>query len=274
MSINPQEESNNLGAYDKLRREDYITRKIWKYTCTNCPWIPRKKVIWTPGGDREYEWVMDDPEYVRTLRISKRTGEPGYFPTHFPDRCLECKRKYRRATRMAKRVDRIYWHAIKQGGIYKKPKLITFALPSKWWDQDNLEDYTTRESEIKKLNKLLPAARLQLQSSGTLGGTYVVECTYKWIPDLENFTHPKHKYHAHVHMVAISKWIHPTKLAEYSEQLRTIGLGRISYEAVRYRKQVSEYVSKYLVKDNQTSRTWGCMRTKAEHQDSKSEKHK
>lgn len=113
---------------------------------------------------------------------------------------------------------------------------------------------------MSALNALLPRARRVLQDNGVLGGSYVLECTFKWIPDLDNFTHPQYKFHAHVHMVGIAPWIHPTKLADWCAQLIPLGLGRINYEAVKSRKRTAEYVSKYLVKDKVQCRTFGVMR--------------
>lgn len=113
---------------------------------------------------------------------------------------------------------------------------------------------------MSALNALLPKARKVLQANGVLGGSYVLECTYKWIPDLDNFTTPQYKFHAHVHMVGIAPWIQPKKLAEWCGQLMPLGLGRINYEAVKSKKRTAEYVSKYLVKDKVQCRTFGIMR--------------
>ena len=137
------------------------------------------------------------------------------------------------------------------------PKLITFALPSQWF---TWESPSSREDQMSALNALLPKARQVLQANGVLGGSYVLECTYKWIPDLDNFTTPQYKFHAHVHMVGIAPWIQPKKLAEWCGQLIPLGLGRINYEAVKSRKRTAEYVSKYLVKDKVQCRTFGIMR--------------
>lgn len=232
----------------------------WKYTCPECLFVPDKNPIIYYDEDEKLNlvWRAPDPDYITTDRISKRTGERGKMPLNFPHRCNECKRKYRRSTRMAKRIDRV-WEVAKsnkQRGL-QRPKLITFALPSEWFDETS---FRTMEEEVAKLEKLLPKARTILQSNGVRGGTYVVECTYKWMPDLENFTSPKHKYHAHVHMVAIAPFVHKLVFKEWCEQLMEIGLGRINYEAPKYRRAVSEYISKYLVKDGRTSRTFGVMR--------------
>jgi len=214
----------------------------WKYTCPNCLFVPSKELVLyddTDLGVLRGVWRAPPPDYVKTDRISKRTGERGKMPLNFPHRCLECKRKYRRSTRMAKRIDRV-WEVAKamDERTYHRPKLITFALPSEWF---TWESPKSMEDEVAKLEQLLPRAREILKSFHVQGGTYVVECTYKWIPDLENFRDKK-------------------VFKSFCEQLMPIGLGRINYEAPKYRRAVSEYISKYLVKDGRTSRTFGVMR--------------
>ena len=230
----------------------------WKYTCPKCPFVPDKVPVFTDFGKTEWkcQWNHPDPDYVRTHRISKRTGERGKRPLNLPDRCNACKARYRRATRMGKRMDRIH-DVAEDTPKCKVPKLITFALPSQWF---TWESPSSREEQLDALKALLPRARTILQDNGIRGGSYVLECTYKWTPDLENFTHPQYKFHAHVHMVAIAPWIQPAKLSEWCTQLMPIGLGRINYEAVKSRKRTAEYVSKYLVKDKVQCRTFGIMR--------------
>lgn len=230
---------------------------VWKYTCPNC-WVPDKVPIFTNFGKDRWDciWVPADPDYVRTDRISKRTGERGKKPLNLPDRCNACKARYRRASRMGKRMDRIH-DVAKDTPKCTVPKLITFALPSQWF---TWESPSSRDEQMSALNALLPKARRVLQDNGVLGGSYVLECTYKWIPDLDCFTHPQYKFHAHVHMVAIAPWIQPAKLSDWCAQLMPLGLGRINYEAVRSRRRTAEYVSKYLIKDKVTCRTFGIMR--------------
>ena len=230
---------------------------VWKYTCRDC-WVPDKVPIFTKFGKDRWDcvWVRADPDYVSTDRISKRTGERGKKPLNLPDRCNACKARYRRATRMGKRMDRIH-DVAKDTPKCTVPKLITFALPSQWF---TWESPSSRDEQMDALNALLPKARQVLQDNGVLGGSYVLECTYKWIPDLDCFTHPQYKFHAHVHMVAIAPWIQPAKLSDWCAQLMPLGLGRINYEAVRSRRRTAEYVSKYLVKDKVTCRTFGIMR--------------
>lgn len=238
--------------------------RLWKYTCKNCPFVPDKQPILY---DNEIGWIPDDPDYVRTHRISKRTGEYGKKPLHYPDRCLDCKKRYRRATRMGKRTSAIFQRAQSMHYLYKFPKLVTFAIPSQWFTWDDDENRTSRSKEIHRLNSKLPRARESLLNNGIKGGTYVVECTEKIIYDLDNFTHPQYKFHAHVHMACIGRFIQKEKFSEWCAQLVKMGLGRINYEVVKYEERLAEYVSKYLVKDGQTSRTFGIMRgqTKEQH---------
>ena len=244
--------------------EPMINKTRWKYVCRNCPFVPDKVPAFCGSYVRPLQtwrmrWIPDKPDYVRTMRISKRTGELGKRPMNLPDRCSACKAKYRRATRMGKRMDRIHALARTFKDGRKVPKLLTFALPSQYftWDSPGV---TSRENEMNSLVKLLPKARKILLDNGVLGGSYVLECTYKWLPDLDNFTHPKYKFHAHVHMVVIAPYIHYSKLSEWCTQLMPLGLGRINYEAVRNRRRTAIYVSKYLVKDKVQCRTFGIMR--------------
>ena len=243
--------------------EPMINKTRWKYVCKNCPFVPDKVPAFVGSYVRPFrtwrmKWIPDKPDYARTHRISKRTGEYGKKPLNLPDRCNACKAQYRRATRMGKRMDRIHEVAKSYKDGRKVPKLLTFALPSQWFSWDG--SLTSREDEIRALGKLLPKARAILQENGVEGGSYVLECTYKWVPDLDNFVRPQYKYHAHVHMVVVAPYIHYSKLSEWCTQLMPIGLGRINYEAVRNRRRTAVYVSKYLVKDKVQCRTFGIMR--------------
>lgn len=231
--------------------------RLWKYTCDKCDFIPDKQPIMV---DDEIHWIPPDAEYVKTDRISKRTGERGSMPLHYPHRCLDCKKRYRRATRMAKRTDAIFQKAKGMHFLYKFPKLVTFAIPSQYFTWEDDANRTSAAAEVRRLNSKLPRARKILQGNGILGGTYVVECTEKIIYDFDNFTHPQYKFHAHVHMACIGRFIQKKIFSEWCAQLMKIGLGRINYEVVKDEKRLAEYVSKYLVKDGQTSRTFGIMR--------------
>ena len=156
---------------------------------------------------------------------------------------------------MNKRLSRIYDVAQALGDKkYMRPKLITFALPSIWTFDSN------PESEVEKLRRLLGKARDRLKQNGVLGGSYVLECTTRCIDDIGAVVY---KHHAHVHMVAVAPYIHPTKLKSFCEILLDLNLGRINYEAPRgvgSRKKVARYISKYLTKDNRSCASFGIMR--------------
>ncbi len=143
---------------------------------------------------------------------------------------------------------------------YSRPKLITFALPS-------IESlHHDGESEVKLLNKKLPGARKLLTQHGVLGGTFVVECTTRLIWSDLAIEPQRWKHHAHVHMVGIAPFMQRKKLIEFSKCLLPLGLGRINYVAPKgkwrdAKQKVAAYISKYLVKDNRSSRTWGIMRS-------------
>ena len=96
--------------------------------------------------------------------------------------------------------------------------------------------------------------------SGTLGGTYVMECTTKMIWSDLATEEQMYKHHPHVHMVAVSRFVHWKKLPKYCEQLLDQGLGRINLEAPRNAYKVSDYISKYLAKEGFRHRTFGIMR--------------
>lgn len=140
--------------------------------------------------------------------------------------------------------------------MYRRPKLITFALPSLWTFEES------GEGQVMQLNKLLPKARKTLQENKVKGGSYVLECTTRSYTFLGTTIY---KHHAHVHMVAVAPFIHRSKLSKFCEQLQPIGLGRINYIAPQghwreAQQQVAGYISKYLVKDNRTCRSFGIMR--------------
>jgi hypothetical protein len=61
-------------------------------------------------------------------------------------------------------------------------------------------------------------------------------------------------------MVGVAPYIAEKKLPEKSQALKKIGLGTINYLAVRNKKQVSSYITKYLTKGKTRSVTWGCLR--------------
>lgn len=216
------------------------------FTCSNCHFVP----------DRD-----DVDDYVKTHRISSKTGDRASKNLRYPVRCTSCERLKKRFQRMHRRLERIWDASYAQTSPkYKRPKLITFALPQGFTENPSGEEF------VKKLDKLLPKARIILQEQGVRGGTYVIECTTRFIvADPEGNLRFEYKHHAHVHMVAVAPFVHRSKLKEFCECLFPIGLGRINYVAPRGKykeavQQVSRYISKYLVKDNRSTRTFGCMR--------------
>ena len=217
-------------------------KREFGFTCPECHFVP----------DRDSE---DD--FIRTHRISKRTGERSSRNVRWPVRCPLCERNKKRYQRMRRRLEKIWAVSWAQpANVYKRPKLITFALPSIWTFDPSGED------QVKLLNKILPRARESLLSNNVKGGTYVLECTTR---SVKGFGATIYKHHAHVHMVAVAPYIHKTKLKEFCEQLIPLGLGRINYVAPKgqYREavaQVAGYISKYLVKDKRQTRTFGIMR--------------
>lgn len=219
--------------------------KKWGFVCDECQWIPER--------GKPDDWV-------RTGRISKRTGQRGWMPLHYPHRCKSCNTQQRSYQRMRKRLDKIWEISFEHGRKYSRPKLITFALPSEPTTESE------GETELKKLNRLLPKARKILEENGVKGGTFVLEETTRLVwTDLAK-EEQMWKHHAHVHMVAIAPFIHRSKLKEFCEQLMPIGLGRINYEAPggdwrEAKKRIASYIAKYLVKDTRNSRTWGIMRS-------------
>lgn len=158
---------------------------------------------------------------------------------------------------MRRRLEKIWklsWAEPAQ--IYRRPKLITFALPSTWTFDESAE------GDVKKLDKMLPKARQVLLDNRVKGGSYVLESTTR---SYEVFGTTVYKHHAHVHMVAVAPFIHRSKLKEFCESLMPLGLGRINYKAPsgKYKdavRQVAGYISKYLVKDKRQARSFGIMR--------------
>lgn len=219
-----------------------VKSESYGFTCPECHFVP----------DRD-----DVDDYVRTHRISKRTGERASRNLRWPVRCTSCERNKKRYQRMRRRLEKIWEFSWAQPAqTYRRPKLITFALPSLWTFEES------PEGEVMKLNKLLPKARKILLDHNVKGGSYVLECTTRCYEFLGT---PVYKHHAHVHMVAVAPFVHRSKLKEFCEQLMPLGLGRINYQAPRgqYRDavaQVAGYISKYLVKDKRQARSFGIMR--------------
>ena len=221
-----------------------VINKEWGFTCDKCPHVP------------EYSETDD---YVRIpIRNSLDPRTNTSLNLRFPIRCKSCDTRKKRASRRRKQIAQVFGESVSIGAFiktYNRPKLITFALPSK-----RTMEYEERHEQIKLLNKKLPGARKSLISNGTLGGTYVIECTSRLVPMNDGGVLMEWKHHAHVHMVAVSNYIHHSKIVKYCEQLLPLGLGRINLKAPRDQRKVSNYISKYLAKENQRHRSFGIMR--------------
>ncbi len=96
--------------------------------------------------------------------------------------------------------------------------------------------------------------------NGMLGCTLVMECNSRLQPMDEGQPLWTWRHHPHVHAVAISPFIHHTKLKVWCEQLMPMGLGRINYKAPRHYGSTARYVSKYLAKQNLNVRSFGIIR--------------
>ena len=214
----------------------------WGFTCENCLYRPSK----------------DDPDdYVRVLRRANPDWRYSHrsFNLRYPERCRKCERNKKRYQRMRRRLTKIYDTAeALDDWKFRRPKLITFALPSIWtFDPNGTE-------ELKTLRSLLPAARKILNEAGVKGGVYVPEMTTRSYQDIGGEVF---KHHAHIHMVAIAPFVNKDKLKEFCEILMPLGLGRINYVAPRgagSKNKVASYISKYLTKDGRVCASFGIMR--------------
>ena len=257
-----------MGIILTLLTSKEVRNVPWNFTCKACLHVPSRTL------DEDGLQIEED-DYQRTHRNSPVKDDKTKKNLRWPVRCRSCDTENRRYHRMVKRLKRIY--AMSEGigqflPIMRMPKLITFALPS----VETIE--SEAEVEIKKLEKLLPAARSLLTKNGVLGGTYVIECTTRLIWSDLAVEEQMWKHHAHVHMVAVAPGVHRSKLKDFCEMLMPLGLGRINYKApkgkwieypgVRFyltaEKQVAKYISKYLVKDQRSSRTFGVLRGREE----------
>ncbi len=224
-----------------------VINKEWGFTCKSCPYVPE---------------VSDSDDFINVKRRILTNEHKSAFRSEnlrFPKRCKDCDTRKKRSTRRRKAIARVFGMSAGIGSFlptYNYPKLLTFALPVQ-----PSEDYEERYVQIKLLESKIPGARKTLMKNGTLGGTFAIECTSR-LANLdvypEAFMHWKH--HAHVHAVCVSNFVHHSKLSEYCEQLLPLGLGRINLKAPRNSKIVSDYISKYLAKENQRHRTFGIMR--------------
>ena len=257
-----------MGIILTLLTSKEVRNVPWNFTCKACLHVPSRTL------DEDGLQIEED-DYQRTHRNSPVKDDKTKKNLRWPVRCRSCDTENRRYHRMVKRLKRIY--AMSEGigqflPIMRMPKLITFALPS----VETIE--SEAEAEIKKLELLLPKARSLLTENGVLGGTYVIECTTRLIWSDLAVEQQMWKHHAHVHMVAVAPGVHRSKLKDFCEMLMPLGLGRINYKApkgkwVEYpgvkfyltaEKQVAKYISKYLVKDQRSSRTFGILRGREE----------
>lgn len=214
----------------------------WGFTCDDCLYRPSKD---------------DADDYIRVLRRTNKNWRYSHrsFNLRYPERCRKCERNKKRYQRMRRRLTKIYDTAeALDDWKYRRPKLITFALPSLWtFDRDGTE-------ELKQLRSLLPAARKILSDQGILGGVYVPEMTTRSFQDIGGEVF---KHHAHIHMVAVAPFVNKDKLKEFCESLMPLGLGRINYVAPRgagSKNKVASYISKYLTKDGRVCASFGIMR--------------
>lgn len=236
----------------------------WNFTCKACLHVPTRTLD-------EDNLQIEENDYQGIGKVSRITGNESKRNLRWPVRCRQCDTENRRYHRMVKRLKRVYEFCEGIGQflpILRMPKLITFALPS----VETME--WNAELEIIKLQKILPKARNVLMENGVIGGTYVLECTTRLIWSDLAVEEQRWKHHAHVHMVGIGPAIRRDKLGEFCKMLMPLGLGRINYKAPKGKwieypgcrfyltaeKQVAKYISKYLVKDQRSSRTFGILR--------------
>ncbi len=215
------------------------------FTCENC-------------ANRIYD---PNPDYVR-VKKTVLVGRSDFksIAIHLPSRCKECDGMYTRYKRMQRRTRKIWDFTMSMPDRkYKLPKLITFNLDS------GASENAHPETEMKLLKKKMRQAKEILKTTaGVLGGTYVLESTSKiyglrsgedWVKD-NSFMAFSH--HAHCHMVAVAPYHKDQTLINHI--LNPIGLGNINYLAVKHRKEVASYITKYLTKGKTRSVTWGIMR--------------
>lgn len=242
-----------------ITSKEQTSDRPWGWSCPACPHLPPR------GGEPDYASYRVDRVTWKTVAL------------HIPHRCKACDYRKKRQQRMWRRVDRCFTVSTAQrSSTYRYPKLLTFALPSEVTD-----NYADRHDQLRLLNSRLPRARRLLANAGIRGGVYVLECTSRLVPlsaqpntDNEGFTLSDveqpvmtWKHHAHVHMVAIGPFMKKPRFLKFCELLEPLGLGRINYKAMSTeraaRKKVANYISKYLVKEGLTCRTWGIMRCKS-----------
>ena len=172
-----------------------IAGEQWGFTCDDC--------LFNPSKD-------DADDYIRVVRRTNKDWRYTHrsFNLRYPERCRKCERNKKRFQRMRRRLTKIYDTAESlDDWKYKRPKLITFALPSLWtFDPDGMD-------QLKQLKKSLANARKILIKNGVLGGCYVPEMTTRRVDDIGKTVF---KHHAHIHMVAIAPFVSKDKLKELS----------------------------------------------------------
>ena len=235
---NPQKEGFIISSPLTSKEE------AWAHTCPKCPYVP----------DRDN---ADDYQKL----VNRITGYDKYVNLRFPVRCNACEAKKKRRQNMRISIAKIFKMSAGIGAFkdtYNYPKLITFALMDEYYSIGIPS--RARNKLLKKLDKKLPKVWKTLMNQGTLGGTYVLECTTKLIWSDLAVEPQMWRHHPHVHCVAVSNFVNHKKLVKYCEQLLPMGLGRINLKAARHVNKVAEYVGKYLVKDKTRKRTFGIMR--------------
>ena len=219
--------------------------KEWSFTCGACPYVP-----WRDGNPEELAMQMQ--------MDSDSSLWGGVVNPFYPKRCRNCETDKKRNQRMKKRTKAIWRFAeeiVKP--TYHYPKLITFSLLT---DEYYSNSWYKRDELLNNLGKKLPGAVKTLMSNGMLGCTLVMECNSRLQPMDEGQPLWTWRHHPHVHAVAISPFIHHTKLKKWCEQLMPLGLGRINYKAPKFYKTTARYVAKYLSKQSLNVRTFGILR--------------
>lgn len=222
----------------------------WAYTCPNCPYIP----------DRD-----NADDYQRL--VNRITGYHKYVNLRFPERCKPCEARKKRTQRMRKRIAQVFRMSAGIGAFnitYNFPKLVTFALLRDLYIPGN--PYLARKKLLDNLNSKLPKVWKKLMNQGMLGGTFVLECKTTMIWSDLAVEEQMYNHHPHVHCVAVSNFIHHTKIVDYSAQLLPLGLGRINLKAAKAINTVADYIGKYISKDKVRARTFGIMRSSGKYE--------
>lgn len=232
-----------------------LKRARWGFTCENCVRV----------GSR-----LDKDDYIR-IRDQKITEFPENhtqivrdivksYNLRFPERCRDCERAKKRYQRMRKTLDSIWQYCWSlPGSIYKRPKILTFGLPSSPTERSD------SSFEIDLLKSKMKEALVILRHHGVRGGVYVTEVTSR-LCNLDYYEHGfmQWKHHAHVHMVCVAPWKNKKSLDQLNNCLGPIGLGYIYFEAPRgdvkaAKNHISGYIAKYLSKQGHRKKRFGCI---------------